>query len=91
MRVFGVMLQRVGRVIAVGAFLGGLALAVYALGDGLHRLAEGELSGEKEALKRLVLYPAGAAMVGSLAAVVGLVLMYLGESTRNSSSQSSLT
>jgi hypothetical protein len=32
-----------------------LALDVYMLGDGLHRLAEGELTGEKEALRRLVL------------------------------------
>ena len=58
---------------------GGLLLAAYALADGLGRLHEEGFSGEKEALKRLVGYPLGAAVAGSLVAVAGVVLMYLRE------------
>ena len=89
MRVLGATLQRVGLVIVVGALFAGLLVAVYALGDGLHRLSQGELVGEKETLKRLLLYPMGAAMAGGLAAVAGLVLMALGDETSGSPGQSS--
>jgi len=39
-----------------------LLLAAYALADGLGHLHEERFSGEKEALKRLVGYPLGAAV-----------------------------
>lgn len=89
MRVLGATLQRVGLVIVVGALFAGLLVAVYALGDGLHRLSQGELVGEKETLKRLLLYPIGAAMAGGVAAVAGLVLMAVGDETSGSPGQSS--
>ena len=79
MRILAVVLSRLGKAIAVGAIVGGLLLAAYALADGLGRLHEEGFSGEKEALKRLVGYPLGAAVAGSLVAVAGVVLMYLGE------------
>ena len=78
MRVLGVALFRAGSFLAVVAVLGGLALAVYALGEDVHKLATVGLGGEKESLKRLVLYPVGAAMAGSLAALPGLALNQLG-------------
>src|SRR5215211_7609178 len=79
MRILAVVLSRLGKAIAVGAIVAGLLLAAYALADGLGRLHEEGFSGEKEALKRLVGYPLGAAVAGSLVAVAGVVLMYLGE------------
>jgi hypothetical protein len=83
MRVLGATLQRVGLLIVGGTLLAGFVVAAYALGDGLHRLAGGELVGEKEVFEHLILYPVAAAMAGGVAAIVGLVLIYVGDGTQS--------
>ena len=78
-RILGPAVERVGLYILGVAYSGGLVVALYALGDGLHRWSDGQLSGVTDAVKRLLLYPIVAAMAGGVAAIPGLVLMFVGD------------
>jgi len=80
MRLVGFVLLRTGFVMICAALLGGLAVAVYALVTGLDGVLHGDIVGEKETAKRLILYPIGAGVAGSFLALPGLLLSYLGGS-----------
>ncbi len=81
MRVAGFVLLRAGLLMIGAALLGGLGVAVYAVATGVNGILEGDIVGEKEALTHVLLYPIGAGVAGSLLALPGLMLSYLGERT----------
>lgn len=78
--VVGLVLFRMGIAVVCAGFFGGLAVAVYAVGSGLHELSQGDLSGGSDVVKHLILYPLGAAMAGGFGAMSGMVMIALGES-----------
>jgi hypothetical protein len=89
LRTLGRVVDRIGRFIVIVAICGGLAVALYALMHGLKMRSDAQLSGVTDALKRLLLYPLGAAMAGGVLATVGLVLMYIGRCVRRISPEES--
>lgn len=62
-----------------GALLVGSLVGAYALARALHHLVYVGFSGEKEAVKKLVLFPLGIVLVGSVVASLGLVMMFLAD------------
>jgi hypothetical protein len=78
-RLLGSALLRAGYLITAGALLGGLLLAAYLGTEAVHRLAYGEYPGEKDAVEHLLLFPLGAAIAGTIVAILGLILTLLGQ------------
>jgi len=81
MRLVGIVLVRAGFLMIGAALLGGLGLAVYAVATGVDGILAGDIIGEKAALKHLIIYPIGAGAAGSILAVPGLLVSYLGGRT----------
>jgi hypothetical protein len=79
MRLLGSVLLRTGYLITGAALLGGLLLTVYLGTEAVHRLVYGEYPGEKDAVEHLFLFPLGAAIAGTIVAILGLILTLLGQ------------
>lgn len=80
MRLLGFLLLRAGYLITAGALLGGLSLAAYLGAEAVHRLVYDGFPGEKDAVEHLLLFPVGAAVAGTIVAILGLILTLLGQS-----------
>jgi len=62
-----------------GALLAGSLVVAYVMARALHHLVYVGFSGEKEAVKKLVLYPLAIVLVGSVVALLGVVMMFLAD------------